>query len=211
MTKEEQVVNMIKEGTHTREEILKEVGVKPTVMASYLSGMRSAAKFTGAEIYPVEVLDKESNKRLFKVMTMDDAQAYIEAHRKTTSSTGKARTPLDKLRLARKRLRRAVAALGRWENVLEGDNVSEESRLRHGVALAEHALADFLHSQVEETLEAIGEDVGELNAALDDEEAKALEQPEESDEELDEESDEEPVNEADEPVEAESEEENPWD
>ena len=47
-SKETVVVEMVKAEQYTREEILAESGATPGSLASYLTAMRNAAKFTGA-------------------------------------------------------------------------------------------------------------------------------------------------------------------
>ena len=72
-SKETVVVEMVNAEKYTREEILAASGATPGSLASYLTAMRNAAKFTGAACCPIEV--EEDGKKIFKVTTWDEAEA----------------------------------------------------------------------------------------------------------------------------------------
>ena len=73
MNKQQIVANMVKEGTHTRQEILEKADCTPAALAGYFSSMRNAAQFTDAPVYPVE---KEiDGRKVFTAMTFEDAEA----------------------------------------------------------------------------------------------------------------------------------------
>ena len=115
MSKQDQVVEMVKAGQYTREEIMAEVGCTPGALSSYLSGMRNAAKFTGAEICPT--IDENGVFSVTTFEAFEEAKAEAAANRKPKAPT---KTPEDRWIAASKRVSRcekaAASARGRAEN-----------------------------------------------------------------------------------------------
>jgi hypothetical protein len=108
-SKEQRVFEMVKEGTHTRQEIIDEVGCTAGSFASYLAAFRNAAKLTGAAVCPVEIVDDESGNKVFTVKTWEEAEE-IKAAQRASRPAAKAKTPEERLILARKRVDRTTTA-----------------------------------------------------------------------------------------------------
>lgn len=138
-SKETIVVEMVKAGIHTRDEIREAADCTSGSLASYLTGMRNAAKFTGVDICPVEVND-DDGKKVFTVGNYEEIEA-AKAARVGSRSTAAAKSPAERLEAAEKRVTRCEnaeeAAIARYEK----DGSSEELQLRAAKAEIELKLA----------------------------------------------------------------------
>lgn len=145
ISKQDQVVELVKAGVSTRVEIRESVGCTSGALASYLTGMRNAAKFTGASICPVEV-DKEVDgemKKVFTVMTFqesEDIKAERAANRTTSTST---KTPEERVEAAEKRMTKCETAVEKAVERAEKDADNVELELRADKAKIDVKLAEI--------------------------------------------------------------------
>jgi len=163
MSKQDIVVAMVKEGKHTRQEIKDVAECTSGALATYFSGMRNAAKFTGAEICPVEVVDPaDEERKIMTVMTFDEAEELRASKVKKTAAPKK--TVAERFDAAEKRLIRCTnqydKALARFEE--NEDNL--ELDLRKQKADIELKLAEMEHKALS-ILMANADDVAEDDAA----------------------------------------------
>ena len=139
-TKQEIVFNMVKAGQYTRDEIKDAAGCPASAFASYLSTMRTSAKFTGSDCCPVEVED--GDRKIFKAVTFEAAEAIKDARptgRKSTSS----KTPEERAALVAKRLEKLTNA---YERAVERVDLNPDNRavaLRATIAKAQLELAEL--------------------------------------------------------------------
>lgn len=138
-SKETVVVEMVNAERYTREEILAASGATPGSLASYLTAMRNAAKFTGAACCPIEV--EEDGKKIFKVTTWDEAEAAKAARvPKTKQATPK--TFEERLEAAQKRVAKATIQLDKAKAAFE-ETETRTSDLRVTILEAELELAEI--------------------------------------------------------------------
>lgn len=167
MNKQEHVVNLVKAGIHSRTEIKELVGCTSAALASYFSGMRNAANFTGAEICPLEI-EKEidgEKKKVFTVTTFDEAER-IKAERAANRTSAAAKTPAERKAAADKRVTKCEGTLDKARERHEGDPENEEIKLRFQKAEIELKLAEIELKRAAELV--TGDD-----AAADDDESEA--------------------------------------
>jgi hypothetical protein len=146
MNKQDKIVEMVKAGTFTREEIINAAGCTVKAFASYLTTMRNAAKFTGTALCPKEVeLDGK------RVMTVDTFEAVMAGReeRKASAKPGKldSKTPAEIYNLAAKRVTKARTAVAKYEERIatEGKPAKgTELWLRNEAAKIEQQLAELL-------------------------------------------------------------------
>ena len=166
MSKEDIVVSMVKEGKHTREEIRNAAGCTAGSFASYLTGMRMAAKHTGSEIYPIEVEDPNDPKRkVFTVATFDKVEE-MKAERAASTPAGPKKTPEERYQAAVKRLERCKNSLAKARERAELNTGSRELELRTQKAEIEFELAGI---ELQRAKNARGEVPEETIVAGDDE------------------------------------------
>lgn len=140
MSKEQIVVDMVKAGESTREEIKEEAECTSGSLASYLSGMRNAAKYTGVAICPVEIVDpNDEDRKIFTVMTFDEVEE-IKAERVAKPAASK-KTPAERLEAAEKREARCDKAVEAADKRADADPDNEELSLRAQKADIEFKLA----------------------------------------------------------------------
>ena len=130
---QELVQEMISAGKHTRAEIIAEVGCTPGSFASYLTAWRSAAKFTGAPCYPIEV----GENKIFQFMTADEAAEVRPAPKAKSKSKGK--NPM----VTRDRLEERILKLDTRIAKLDEDAESEVTELKLTIAKAERRLLEI--------------------------------------------------------------------
>lgn len=140
-SKQEVVVEMVQAGTYTRAEIKEGAQCTSGALASYLSGMRNAAKFTGSEICPIEV--DVDGKKVFQVTTFAKAEAIKAERVASNSSSTSAKTPAERLDAAEKRVTRVSNKLEKAEERAEANEDSRELQLRWDLAKIEVELADI--------------------------------------------------------------------
>jgi len=141
-TKQDKVVEMVKAGKYTRKEILEAVGCTSGALASYLSGMRNAARYTGAVLCPVEVAGEVAGEKVFTVMTIDEAETQ-RAESTVKRSSGPAKSPSALLDLAQKRVDKAARTETACKLRLDKDS-SEVNQLYYDAAVIEGRLAALL-------------------------------------------------------------------
>jgi hypothetical protein len=111
MSKETIVVDLVKAGESTREEIREAADCTSGSLASYLTGMRNAAKYTGVAICPVEVEDPEdADRKVFVVKTFDEVEEIKAERSVSRPSAASKKTPAERLEAAEKRLTRCESA-----------------------------------------------------------------------------------------------------
>ena len=145
-SKETIVVEMVNEQCYTREEILQESGATPGSLASYLTAMRNAARFTGAVCCPIEV--EEDGRKIFKVTTWDEAEA-AKAARVPKTKKSEPKTYEERLDAAQKRIGRVAAALAKAEAAFQ-ENETRANELRVTINTAELELANIALEKLQE-------------------------------------------------------------
>ena len=138
-SKETIVVEMVNAEKYTREEILAESGATPGSLASYLTAMRNAAKFTGATCCPIEV--EEDGRKIFKVTTWDEAEA-LKAARVPKTKKSEPKTFEERLDAAQKRVAKATVQLDKAKAAFE-ETETRTSELRVTILEAELELAEI--------------------------------------------------------------------
>ena len=138
-SKETIVVEMVNAEKYTREEILAASGATPGSLASYLTAMRNAAKFTGATCCPIEV--EEDGKKIFKVTTWDEAEA-VKAARVPKTKKSEPKTFEERLDAAQKRVAKVTIQLDKAKAAFE-ETETRTSELRVTILEAELELAEI--------------------------------------------------------------------
>ena len=138
-SKETVVVEMVNAERYTREEILAESGATPGSLASYLTAMRNAAKFTGAACCPIEV--EEDGKKVFKVTTWDEAEA-AKAARVPKTKKSEPKTFEERLDAAQKRIAKVTIQLDKAKAAFE-ETETRTSELRVTILEAELEIAEI--------------------------------------------------------------------
>ena len=174
MSKETQVFEMVKERSMTRQEIIEAAGCTPGSFASYLSAFRNAAKLTGAPVCPVEVPSEDDpEKKVFKIVTFDEAETYKAAQAATRKTAGPAKTPEERFLAAKKRLARCEKARVNAYERADARAGDEELRLRAEKATIEYQLAELAYNNAFKDLEDLGIDPDSVTEAP--KEAEAVE------------------------------------
>ena len=138
-SKETVVVEMVNAEKYTRDEILAASGATPGSLASYLTAMRNAAKFTGAACCPIEV--EEDGKKIFKVTTWDEAEA-VKAARVPKTKKSEPKTFEERLDAAQKRVAKVTVQLDKAKAAFE-ETETRTSELRVTILEAELELAEI--------------------------------------------------------------------
>lgn len=161
-SKETVVVEMVNAEKYTREEILAESGATPGSLASYLTAMRNAAKFTGATCCPIEV--EEDGKKIFKVTTWDEAEA-LKAARVPKTKKAEPKTFEERLDAAQKRVGKAITQLNKAKAAFD-ETETRTNELRFTICEAELELAQIALDKLQ------GEGNAEENEITEGEEAE---------------------------------------
>ena len=138
-SKETVVVEMVNAEKYTRDEILAESGATPGSLASYLTAMRNAAKFTGATCCPIEV--EEDGRKIFKVATWDEAEA-LKAARVPKTKKSEPKTFEERLDAAQKRVAKVTVQLDKAKAAFE-ETETRTSELRVTILEAELEIAEI--------------------------------------------------------------------
>ena len=149
-SQQERVQEMIVAGKYTRAEIIAEVGCTPGSFASYLTAWRSAAKFTGAPCYPIEV----GENKIFQFMTADEA-AEVRPTRATPKSKSKGSNPL----VTRDRLEQRILQLSTRIEKLEDAADSEVNGLKITAAKAQRRLLEIELEAIVTYIDELEDDV----------------------------------------------------
>lgn len=150
---QELVQEMISAGKHTRAEIIAEVGCTPGSFASYLTAWRSAAKFTGAPCYPIEV----GENKIFQFMTADEAVEVRPASKAKSKSKSKGKNPM----VTRDRLEERILKLDTRIAKLDEDAESEVTELKLTIAKAERRLLEIEREAIFNYLNKLDDDIYE--------------------------------------------------
>ena len=137
-SKQDLVIELVKAGTHTREQIKEQVGCTTGSMASYLSTMSNIAKYTDADMCPVS-----DENGIMSVTTFALAQEAKAAKAANTKPKAPAKTPAERLDAATKRVARCGNALESAKTRAENDSENRELELRHNLAVINAELADI--------------------------------------------------------------------
>jgi len=142
VNKQQIVANMVKEGTHTRQEILEKADCTPAALAGYFSSMRNAAQFTDAPVYPVE---KEiDGRKVFTAMTFEDAEARrAQLGLDRCEVPKEAKSPKERYEAAVKRVEKCINAANKAVERFNNNPESEELKLRSEKAEIEFRLAQI--------------------------------------------------------------------
>jgi len=135
-SKQEQVIELVKAGKSTRDEIRETVGCTAGSLASYLSTMSNIAKYSGAELCPITDEDGKMT-----VTTYEKAEAARAA--RGGKSRASAKSPADRLKAAKLRITRTTNAAGSAATRLEADPDNEVLQLRVTIADANKRLAEI--------------------------------------------------------------------
>jgi hypothetical protein len=138
VTKQDIVVKMVKEGIHTREEIKTAADCTAGALASYLSGMRNAAKYTGEAICPVQ-----NENGIYSVVTFAEADAAKAEKVSIRTSAGPKKTPAERLAQAETRVTRCGNLLAKAKERLDENPDNRELQLRHQLAEINSELANI--------------------------------------------------------------------
>lgn len=150
---QELVQEMISAGEYTRAEIIAEVGCTSGSFASYLTAWRSAAKFTGAPCYPIEV----GENKIFQFMTADEAAKVRPASKAKTKSKSKGKNPL----VTRDRLEQRILKLDTRIDKLENAPDSEINGLKLTIAKAERRLLEIEFEAITNYIDELEDDTFE--------------------------------------------------
>lgn len=145
---QEHVQEMISAGKYTRADIIAKVGCTPGSFASYLTAWRSAAKFTGAPCYPIEV----GENKIFQFMTADEA-AEVRPTRAKSKPEGK--NPL----VTRDRLEQRISQLASRVAKLVDAAATEVNDLKLAVASAQRRLLEIEHEAIVTYIDELEADV----------------------------------------------------
>lgn len=149
---QERVQEMISAGEYTRADIIAKVGCTSGSFASYLTAWRSAAKFTGAPCYPIEV----GENKIFQFMTADEA-AEVRPTRTKAKAKSKGKNPL----VARDRLAQRILQSTNRIDKLEDAADSEVNGLKITVAKAQRRLLEIEFEDIENYINELEDDVFE--------------------------------------------------
>ena len=147
---QELVQEMISAGEYTRADIIAKVGCSPGSFASYLTAWRSAAKFTGAPCYPIEV----GENKIFQFMTADEA-AKVRPTRAKSKAKSKGKNPL----VTRDRLEQRILKLSTRIDKLEDAAESEVNSLKITVAKAQRRLLEIEFEAIVNYIDELEDDV----------------------------------------------------
>ncbi len=138
-SKQEQVIELVKAGASTREQIKEAVGCTTGSLASYLSTMSNIAKFTDAVMSPVT----DPDTQLMSVATFADAEALKAERTANRKPAAAAKTPEERLEAAEKRVLRCTNALDAAKKRAEENEGNREMELRASLAEINAELADI--------------------------------------------------------------------
>lgn len=147
---QELVQEMISAGEYTRADIIAKVGCTSGSFASYLTAWRSAAKFTGAPCYPIEV----GENKIFQFMTADEA-AEVRPTRAKAKAKSKGKNPL----VTRDRLEQRILQLSTRIDKLEDAAESEVNDLKLIVARAQRRLLEIEFEAIVNYIDELEDDV----------------------------------------------------
>ena len=146
---QELVQEMISAGEYTRADIIAKVGCTSGSFASYLTAWRSAAKFTGAPCYPIEV----GENKIFQFMTADEAAEVRPASKAKSKPKGK--NPL----VTRDRLEQRILKLNTRIDKLEDAPDSEINGLKLTIAEAQRRLLEIEFEDIVNYVDVLEDDV----------------------------------------------------
>lgn len=147
---QELVQEMISAGEYTRADIIAKVGCTSGSFASYLTAWRSAAKFTGAPCYPIEV----GENKTFQFMTAD-AAAEVRPTRAKAKAKSKGSNPL----VTRDRLEQRILKWSTRIDKLKGATESEVNSLKITVAEAQRRLLEIELEAIVTYIDELEDDV----------------------------------------------------
>ncbi len=145
MSKQDLMVELVKAGKSTREEIVAALECTTGSLASYLTGLRTAAKYSLEALSPVEV--DEDGRKVFKFVTHAEAQEMKAA--KTPTARVSAKSPEERLEAATKRAAKTVLAAEAAAKRLDGDKKSQILKLRSKLADINSQIAEYELAQIE--------------------------------------------------------------
>ena len=145
---QDHVQEMISAGEYTRADIIAKVGCTSGSFASYLTAWRSAAKFTGARCYPIEV----GENKIFQFMTADEA-AEVRPTRAKAKPKGK--NPL----VTRDHLEQRISQLATRVAKLVDAADTEVNDLKLTVARAQRRLLEIEYEAIENYISELEDDV----------------------------------------------------
>lgn len=143
MSKQDIVVKMVKESKYTRQEIKDAAECTSGSLASHLSMMANAAKYTGEALCPIE--EEIDGKKVMTVKTYNEVQDAKEARKGSTASRS-TKSPAERLKAAELRLVKCTKAAAKFDErmeVIEDDDIPEELQLRNDKAQIDVRLAEI--------------------------------------------------------------------
>ena len=149
-TKQDQVVELVKAGKHTREQIKEAVGCTTGSLASYLSTMSNIAKYTDAEMCPVT-----NDEGIMSVATYAVAEEAKAARAASRPSAASKKSPAERLEAAEKRITRCTNALDAAKKRAEDAPENREIQLRLTLAEANAELADIELARSKEVVASV--------------------------------------------------------
>lgn len=155
-SKQDVVVRMVQEGKSTRVEIKDAADCTSGALASYLSGMRNAAKYTpGSELCPVT--DEDG---IMSAVSFEEAET-LKAE-KTTATKGPAKTPAERYEAADKRVDRTAAVIVKAQERFDNAPDNRELELRLKKAEIEFELAEIELSRAAALNDEAPEEAGDV-------------------------------------------------
>ena len=143
MSKLDQMVEMIKEAKSTRDDILATLECTTGSMASYLTSLRTGAKYSNEPLCPVEVED--GDKKVFKFFTHAEAEEMRAA--KGTKARVSSKSPEERLEAATKRVAKCQTAVEKSAERLEANKKDQLLKLRDKKVNIELQIAEYELSQ----------------------------------------------------------------
>jgi len=143
-SKQDVVVRLVKEGMHSRVAIKEEAGCTSGALASYFSGMRNAAKYTGEPLCPVEI-ELEDGSKVMVAKTIEEVESIKEERAATRTTAAAKKSPEERYEAAVSRLSRCESALDKLDDRISSADgeVAEEVTLRFEKAKIEVRLAEI--------------------------------------------------------------------
>ena len=149
-SKQEQVIELVKAGASTREEIKEAVGCTTGSLASYLSTMSNIAKYTDTEMCPITKEDGTMGVTTHALA--EEAKAAKAASRPSAASK---KTPAERLEAAEKRVVRCTNALDSATKRAEDNDGNREMELRSDLAKINAELADIELARCKELVASV--------------------------------------------------------
>lgn len=156
VSKQDQVIELVKAGASTREQIKEAVGCTTGSLASYLSTMSNIAKYTQSAMCPVTAPETG----IMSVTTWEEAEEAKAAKAASSPSAVSKKTPAERLEAAEKRIIRCTNALDSAKKRAEDNEGNREMELRASLAEINAELADIELARCEDLVASVDAEAG---------------------------------------------------